>query len=105
MLTIPPELRPVLVFLLTAGLKDLFALFGTEISGKTTAFTAALVAAAMTFLDSALAALPVDWQPAVTAILTIAAALLSAFGLQRTLKKIARPAAIAPDVLPKPTRR
>lgn len=88
MIALPPELLPVLIFLLTAGIKDALKLFNMNIDGKITAFVATLVTAAITFLDAALAALPEDWRPAVTAVLSIAATLVSAFGLNRTLKAL-----------------
>ena len=90
MITLPPEIRVLLVFLLTAGLKEVANLFGQEPYGKLTAFVAALVAAAVVFVDSALAALPADWQPGVAAALSIVATLLSAFGLNRTIKAFSR---------------
>ncbi len=103
MITLPAELHPLLIFLITAGLKDLFALFGKEIAGKATAFIAALTAATLTFVNSALAALPADWQTPVAAVLSIAATLVSAFGLHRTLRSLTanRP----PVLLPEPARR
>jgi len=77
-------LMMALVFGVTEGTKAVFAQWGKDISGSTSAIVAALWSIVILAVDPLLAQVPVAYAPYVDAVANFLVVLLSAFGLQRT---------------------
>lgn len=88
--TMPAELKAAFTFFITQGIKALLHLFGKDISGKTSAFVAAAVAAILFFIDSVLAAVPPENVEVVQSGLDFLALALAAFGTHYAYKHVGR---------------
>ena len=89
MLSLPLEIKGLLTFLITQGVKAFLALFGKDMSGVTAAVVAVIVGSTVFFIDGVLALVPVEYVDSVGAFLTLLVSLLSAFGIHYSYKNIA----------------
>ncbi len=89
---LPVELRALLSaiigFLVTAGLKSLSALLQKDITGWAAVITGGLSTSVIFFFNAILSTIPVEAQPSAAIALTLVVAILSAFGVARTTKKM-----------------
>ena len=88
---LPLEIKGLLTYLVTQGIKAFLGLFGKDMSGWTSAVAASLSAAIIFFIEDILAVLPEEAVPGVNSGLAFAVALLSAFGLHYTYKNVKNP--------------
>jgi len=88
MLELPLELKALLTFLVTQGLKALFSLFGKDLSGNVAAFVALVVGGVVFFVEGLLALVPAENAELVGSALAFVAMLLSSFGTHYTYKRI-----------------
>ncbi|MHA2062931.1 MAG: hypothetical protein ACXABY_00975 [Candidatus Thorarchaeota archaeon] len=88
LVTLPIELRAALTYFVTQGIKAFLNLFGKDMSGWTSAITAAVVGAVLVFIDGVLASIPAEFADSVGAFLTFLVAVLSAFGLHFSVKSV-----------------
>jgi hypothetical protein len=84
MFTLPPEFKAAMTFLITQGIKSIFAMFKVQISGWGSVAVASFVGAVLFFADSIVGALQPDQQSAVTMVVTLVMVILSAFGIHYT---------------------
>ena len=90
LISLPEELKVLLVFLITQGLKALWNLAGKDFGGGAAAFAAVVVGAVLFFIDGLLALVPVEYQDAVAATLSFIVAILGAFGVHYSYRNIAK---------------
>ena len=90
MFALPPEVKALLAYLITQGLKAFLALFGKDISGVFAAIVAAFVAAFLLFAEGVIGALPPDVQNIVVVALNALVAILGAFGVHYTYQGLKR---------------
>lgn len=84
-------LQPILIFLVTAGLKDFFArVLKRELDSATSALVASLIAALVLWANGFAALIPPQWLPIIGAIVALLVAIASAFGIHATVKFIAK---------------
>jgi hypothetical protein len=84
-------LTPILVFLVTAGVKEFFSrVLGKELDAGTSALIATVIAAFIVYANEIARLLPVAWLPIVGAIVALLVAIASAFGIHATVKFFAR---------------
>jgi len=88
MLSLPIEIKALLTYLITQGIKALLALFGKDIEGVAAAVAAVVVGSAVFFIDGMLALVPVEYVDSVGAFLALVVSLLSAFGVHYTYRNI-----------------
>jgi len=86
MFELPIEVKALLAFLVTQGIKALLGLFGADLAGKWAAVVAALVAAVLVFAEGLLASPEV--QDIIVKVLTLLAGILGAFGIHKTYAAI-----------------
>jgi len=89
MLSLPIEIKALLTYLITQGIKALLALFGKDMAGVAAAVAAVAVGAIIFFIDGVLALVPVEYVDSVGAFLALVVSLLSAFGIHYSYKNIA----------------
>jgi len=89
MLSLPIEIKALLTYLITQGIKALLALFGKDMAGVAAAIAAVAVGAIIFFIDGVLALVPVEYVDSVSAFLALVVSLLSAFGIHYSYKNIA----------------
>ena len=89
MLSLPIEIKALLTYLITQGIKALLALFGKDMAGVAAAVAAVAVGAIVFFIDGMLALVPVEYVDSVGAFLALVVSLLSAFGIHYSYKNIA----------------
>ena len=89
MLSLPIEIKALLTYLITQGIKALLALFGKDMAGVAAAIAAVAVGAIIFFIDGVLALVPVEYVDSVGAFLALVVSLLSAFGIHYSYKNIA----------------
>jgi len=89
-IALPTELQALIAagigYLITQGLKSLSVLLKADLSGWASAITGALVTAVVYFFNALLSAIPVPAQQPVSIALLLIVAILSAFGIHRTVK-------------------
>lgn len=89
-IALPTELQALIAagigYLVTQGLKSLSTLLKADLSGWGSAITGALVTAVVYFFNALLSAIPVPAQQPVSIALLLIVAILSAFGIHRTVK-------------------
>jgi len=88
MLSLPIEIKALLTYLITQGIKALLALFGKDMAGVAAAVAAVAVGAIIFFIDGVLALVPVEYVDSVGAFLALVVSLLSAFGIHYSYKNI-----------------
>ena len=88
MLSLPIEIKALLTYLITQGIKALLALFGKDIEGVAAAIAAVAVGAIVFFIDGMLALVPVEYIDSVSAFLALIVSLLSAFGIHYSYKNL-----------------
>ena len=88
MLSLPIEIKALLTYLITQGLKALLALFGKDLAGGMAAVVVVIVGSIVFFIDGILALTPPEYIDSVTAFLALFVSLLSAFGIHKTYKGI-----------------
>ena len=86
MIALPNEIKILLTFLITQGLKALAKLFGNDISGAGSALVATAVGAVVFFIEGALALVPADKVEAVSSGLAFVAVILGSFGAHYSYK-------------------
>lgn len=80
-------LTPILVFLITAGVKEFCQkVLGKPVPAEASAVIAAFVAALVLFANQLGALLPADWTAVVAQIVTLVVLIASAFGVHATAK-------------------
>ena len=89
MISLPIEIKALLTYLITQGIKALLALFGKDMAGVAAAIAAVAVGAIIFFIDGVLALVPVEYVDSVGAFLALVVSLLSAFGIHYSYKNIA----------------
>ena len=90
MLSLPIEIKGLLTFLITQGIKALLGLFGKDMSGMTSAITAVIVGAIVFFVEGVLALVPAEYIDSVGAFLALVVTLLSAFGIHYSYKNVVK---------------
>ena len=88
MFQLPIEVKALLAFLVTQGIKSLLAFFGKDLAGTWAAIVAALVAAVLVFAEGLLALASPEVQDIVVKVLTLLAGILGAFGIHKTYAAI-----------------
>ena len=88
MLSLPIEIKALLTYLITQGIKALLALFGKDIEGVAAAIAAVAVGSIVFFIDGMLALVPVEYIDSVSAFLALIVSLLSAFGIHYSYKNL-----------------
>jgi len=88
MFQLPIEVKALLAFLVTQGIKSLLAFFGKDLAGTWAAIVAALVAAVLVFAEGLLAIASPEVQDIVVKVLTLLAGILGAFGIHKTYAAI-----------------
>ena len=88
MFELPIEVKALLAFLVTQGIKALLGLFGADLAGKWAAVVAALVAAVLVFAEGLLALASPEVQDIIVKGLTLLAGILGAFGIHKTYAAI-----------------
>lgn len=88
MLSLPIEIKALLTYLITQGVKALLALFGKDMSGMTSAVAAVVIGSVIFFIDGVLALVPAEYVDSVGAFLALVVSLLSAFGVHYSYKNI-----------------
>jgi hypothetical protein len=88
MITIPVEIKALLTFLITQGLKAVANLFGGDFSKWGSVAVASVVGAILFFFEGILALVPPEKQELVTGVLGFIALLLGSFGTHYTYKNI-----------------
>ncbi len=76
-------------FLVTQGIKGVFALFGKDIGGYAAAFTALVVGLVVLFIEGFVGLFPPDTQQIVVGILQAVSLILGMFGVHKTYKGLA----------------
>ena len=89
MISLPIEIKALLTYLITQGIKALLALFGKDIEGVAAAVAAVVIGAIIFFIDGVLALVPVEYVDSVSAFLALVVSLLSAFGIHYSYRNIA----------------
>jgi len=85
---LPIEVKALLTFLITQGLKALLGLFGADLAGKWAAVVAALVAAVLFFAEGLLATIDPATRDIIVKVLTLLVGILGAFGIHKTYAAI-----------------
>ena len=88
MIALPYELKMLITFLVTQGIKSIANVFGKKVGGHGAAFVAVGVGAIIFFVEGILALVPVDKREAVEAGLSFVAVILGSFGTHYTYKNI-----------------
>jgi len=88
MFQLPIEVKALLAFLVTQGIKSLLAFFGKDLAGTWAAIVAALVAAVLVFAEGLLALASPEVQDIIVKVLTLIAGILGAFGIHKTYAAI-----------------
>jgi len=88
MIALPLELKALITFLITQGIKSLLGLFGKSVEGVVAAVVALTVGAIVFFVEGMLALVPADKVELVAGALAFIAMLLSSFGTHYTYKRI-----------------
>ena len=89
MIALPEEIKVLLTFLVTQGIKALFKLMGKEISGWDSAFVAIAVGAIVFFIEGILNLFP-ESAEIIGATLSFLAIVLGSFGTHYTYKNIGK---------------
>jgi len=89
MISLPIEIKALLTYLITQGVKALLALFGKDMAGVAAAVAAVVIGAIIFFIDGVLALVPVEYVDSVSAFLALVVSLLSAFGIHYTYQNVA----------------
>jgi len=87
MIALPNELKILITFLITQGIKAVFGLFSKDLSGVGAAITAILVGAVIVFIEGVLNLFP-ESQEIVSAVLGFLAVVLGSFGTHYTYRNI-----------------
>lgn len=85
---LPIEIKGLLSYLITQGLKALWNLFGKDFSGGAAAFAAVLVGAVLFFLEGLLGLIPDAQVELVNAVLGLIVLVLSSFGIHYTYRNL-----------------
>lgn len=88
MIDLPVEIKGLITFLVTQGLKALANLFGFDFEGWASALVAIVAGAVIFFIEGVLGLVPVEQQPLVSAIIALVVSLLSAFGIHYTYRNV-----------------
>ena len=88
MFSLPEEIKVLVAFLVTQGVKAVANLFGKDIGGVGAAGVAVLVGAIVFFAEGLLALVSPEKQEVVQSALALVALLLSSFGTHYTYKGI-----------------
>ena len=88
MIALPNEIKVLLTFLVTQGVKSLANLLGKDVSGWGSALVATVVGSIVFFVEGLLALVPADKQELVGGILSFVALLLGSFGTHYTYRNI-----------------
>lgn len=88
MIDLPVEIKGLITFLVTQGLKALANLFGFDFEGWVSALVAIVAGAIIFFIEGVLGLVPVEQQPLVSAIIALVVSLLSAFGIHYTYRNV-----------------
>jgi hypothetical protein len=84
-------LTPILVFLITAGVKEFCdKVLGRPVPSEASAIVAAFVAALVLFANALGALIPANWTAVVAQIVTLIVMIASAFGIHATVKSFAK---------------
>lgn len=89
MFTLPEEIKILISFLITQGIKSVANLFNKDINGKAAAVMAIFVYAVIHFIEGIIALLPPEQQEAFLAAMGFVASVLGMFGVHFTYKNIA----------------
>ncbi len=89
MIGLPIEIKALLTYLITQGVKSLLAMFGKDMAGMTAAISAVVIGSILFFIEGMLALVPAEYADSVSAFLALVVSLLSAFGIHYTYKNIA----------------
>ena len=90
MFALPEEIKVLVAFLVTQGVKAVANLFGKDISGMGAAAVAVLVGSVVFFAEGLLGLVSPDKQEVVQSALALVALLLSSFGTHYTYKNVAK---------------
>jgi len=94
MLELDPQLQALLVaavtFLVTEGLKALSNLIGFDLSGSASAIVAGVVALALAFVNGLLGFVPPEFHQVAQIIMALLVAILSSFGVHKTVKRFGK---------------
>ena len=90
MLSLPNEIKALLTYLITQGIKALLGLFNKDMEGVAAALTAVVVGAFIFFADGLLALVPAEYIDSVGAFLALVVSLLSAFGIHYSYKNVVK---------------
>ena len=88
LIELPIEIKGLLSYLITQGLKALWNLFGKDFGGGAAAFAAVLVGAVLFFLEGLLGLVPDAQVELVNAILGLLVLVLSSFGIHYTYRNL-----------------
>jgi len=90
LIALPIEIKALLSYLITQGLKALWALFGKDFGGGAAAFGAVVVGAVLFFLEGILGMIPEDYIDVVNGALGLIVLILSSFGIHYTYKNVVK---------------
>jgi hypothetical protein len=90
MFALPEEIKVLVAFLVTQGVKAVANLFGKDIGGIGAAGVAVLVGSIVFFAEGLLALVSPEKQEVVQSALALVALLLSSFGTHYTYKSIGK---------------
>jgi hypothetical protein len=90
MFALPEEIKVLVAFLVTQGVKAVANLFGKDIGGVGAASVAVFVGAVVFFAEGLLALVSPEKQEVVQSALALVALLLSSFGTHYTYKNISK---------------
>ena len=88
MLVLPIEVKALLTYLITQGVKAFLSLFGKDISGGASAITAVVVGSVLFFIEGILELVPAEFIPVAESGLALLAVILGSFGTHYTYKNI-----------------
>lgn len=89
MFTFSPEVAAFLTFVLTNGVKAIFALFGKEVQGFGSAVVAAFVGAILFFSAGVIGGLDPSVQAVVVKVLDLLLIVVGSFGVHYSIKSAA----------------
>jgi len=90
MFALPEEIKVLVAFLVTQGIKAVANLFGKDIGGKGAAAVAVLVGSVIFFAEGLLSLVDSDKQEVAQSVLALVALLFSMFGTHYTIKSVSK---------------